>query len=145
VHAALKPGGHLYLYNEIDDSEFLDGGQSMIATMNPLHPAGERPAVAGAGAGGRGFEPVFVKGRHKRNLCPVKKIEQLRWAPMPDEERSRRVAAYYRARDRAVLRAPDGVRPRFAGVWPATVARAVATGVARYDEKGELRIVNVDQ
>ncbi len=37
VRTALKPGGHLYLYNEIDDSEFLKSGQSMIATMNPLH------------------------------------------------------------------------------------------------------------
>src|SRR6185369_10798582 len=37
VRDALKEGGYLYLYNEIDDSEFLKGGQSMIATMNPLH------------------------------------------------------------------------------------------------------------
>ena len=144
VRTALKPGGHLYLYNEIDDSEFLDGGQSMIATMNPLHlQASDRPSLVRA-LGGAGFEPVFVKGRHKRNLCLVKKIEQPRWTPMPDEERSRRVTAYCRARDRAVLRAPDRVRPRFAGVWPATVARAVATGVARFDDKGELRIVKVE-
>ena len=33
LRAALKPGGHLYLYNEIDDSEFLGGTQSMIATI----------------------------------------------------------------------------------------------------------------
>ena len=48
------PGGHLYLYNEIDDSEFLDGGQSMIATMNPLHmQAADRPSLVRGAGGGR--------------------------------------------------------------------------------------------
>jgi len=141
VRGALKPGGHLYVYNEIDDSEFLDGGQSMIATMNPLHlQATDRPSLVRALAAA-GFDPVFVKGRHKRNVCLVRKTEPADWTPMPDAERMRRIAAYHRARDRAVLRAAVHLRPRFAAVWPATVERAVATGVARLDDKGELRIV----
>jgi SAM-dependent methyltransferase len=141
VRDALRPGGHLYLYNEIDDSEFLDGGQSMIATMNPLHlQASDRRSLVRA-LGAAGFEPVFITGRHKRNLCLMRKTEPPCWTPIPENERAERIAAYRRARDRAVLRAPDRVRPRFASVWPATVERAVASGVARFDEHGELRIV----
>jgi SAM-dependent methyltransferase len=141
VRRALRPGGHLYLYNEIDDSEFLDGGQSMIATMNPLHlQASDRRSLVRA-LGAAGFDPVFITGRHKRNLCLVRKTEQPRWTPIGDDERTRRIATYSRARDRAVLRAPERIRPRFAAVWPATVERAVASGVARFDENGELRIV----
>jgi SAM-dependent methyltransferase len=141
IWRALRPGGHLYLYNEIDDSEFLDGGQSMIATMNPLHlQASDRRSLVRA-LSASGFEPVFVTGRHKRNLCLVRRTERPQWTPIPAEERDKRVTAYYRARDRAVLRVPQSVRPRFAAVWAATVERAVASGVARFDEEGELRLV----
>jgi SAM-dependent methyltransferase len=141
VHAALRTGGHLYLYNEIDDSEFLDGGQSMIATMNPLHlQASDRPSLVRA-LGAAGFEPVFVTGRHKRNVILVRKTDVPQWRPIGDADRARRIAAYHRARDRAVLRIPERIRSRFAEVWPATVGRAVASGVARFDDKGDLRIV----
>ena len=37
VRERLAPGGHLYLYNEPDDAEFLEQGQSMINTLNPFH------------------------------------------------------------------------------------------------------------
>ena len=141
MRRALRPGGHLYLYNEIDDSEFLDGGQSMIATMNPLHlQASDRRSLVRALAAA-GFDPVFVTGRHKRNLCLVRKTEHPQWTPVSSDERAGRIAAYCRARDRAVLRAPQRLRSRFGGVWAATVERAVASGVARFDEHGELRLV----
>ena len=141
IRNALRPGGHVYLYNEIDDSEFLDGGQSMIATMNPLHlQASDRRSLVRA-LSAAGFEIVFVSGRHKRNLCLARKTDQPKWAPLPDDERTKRIAAYRRARDRAVLRAPDRIRNRFESVWAATVERAVAHGVARFGEDGELRLV----
>jgi SAM-dependent methyltransferase len=141
VREALRMGGHLYLYNEIDDSEFLDGGQSMIATMNPLHlQASDRPSLVRA-LGAAGFEPVFVTGRHKRNVILVRKTDAPQWKPISDADRARRIAAYHRARDRAVLRIPERIRSRFADVWPSTVGRAVASGVARFDDKGDLRIV----
>jgi SAM-dependent methyltransferase len=141
VRSALRPGGHLYLYNEIDDSEFLDGGQSMIATMNPLHlQAADRASLVRA-LGAAGFEPVFVTGRHRRNLCLVRKTDHPAWTPISRSDLEKRIAAYNRARDRAVLRAATAVRPRFALAWQSTVERAVATGVARFDEKGELRLV----
>jgi hypothetical protein len=141
VRDALRPGGHLYLYNEIDDSEFLDGGQSMIATMNPLHlQASDRPSLVRA-LGAAGFEPVLVNGRHKRNFCLMRRADGARQAAMSPETLDQRIAAYRRARDRAVLRAPAALRERFGPVWESTIERAVAAGVARFDDKGDLRIV----
>jgi SAM-dependent methyltransferase len=140
VRNALRSGGHLYLYNEIDDSEFLDGGQSMIATMNPLHlQASDRFSLVRA-VGAAGFEPVFVKGRHRRNVCLMRKAAQPVWTPITDEALEKRIAAYRRARDRAVLRVPDAVRHRFTETWESTVQRAVATGVAAFDDEGALRL-----
>ena len=141
ARGALRPGGHLYLYNEIDDSEFLDGGQSMIATMNPLHmQATDTRSLARAVAAG-GFETVFVKGRRKRNVCLMRKADEPAWEPISAKRLEQRIAAYQRARDRAVLRAPERARPRFAEVWSATVERAVASGVAQFDDHGQLRVV----
>ena len=141
VRGALKPGGHLYLYNEIDDSEFLHGGQSMIATMNPLHlQACDRLSLVRA-LTASGFEPVFVKGRDKRNFCLMRKADDPPWTPISQVTLQKRIGLYRRARDRGVLRAPEAVRARFANVWPATVERAVASGVARFDEGGQLRLV----
>jgi SAM-dependent methyltransferase len=141
VRDALRPGGHLYLYNEIDDGEFLQGGQSMIATMNPLHLQAADTASLARAVGAAGFEPVFIKERHKRNLCLMKKTSEPRPNPIGRDALEQRIAAYRRARDRAVLRAPERVRHRFADVWDATVERAVASDVARFDERGDLRLV----
>jgi len=141
IRAALKPGGYLYLYNEIDDSEFLKSGQSMIATMNPLHlQACDRPSLVRA-ISSMGFEPVFVKGRDRRNFCLMRHVEVPDWMPVSQADLQRRISLYQRARDRAVLRAPEQFRPRFADVWSVTVERAVASGVARFDDGGQLRIV----
>lgn len=141
VRGALRPGGHLYLYNEIDDSEFLDGGQSMIATMNPLHlqACNGRSLVRAVGAAG--FTPVFLNGRQKRNFCLMRKTDEPTRTRISARRLENRIAAYQLARDRAVLRAPERVRSRFAQVWPATVERAVASGIARFDDKGTLRLV----
>ena len=141
VHGALREGGHLYLYNEIDDSEFLQGGQSMIATMNPLHlQAADRRSLVRALCAA-GFAPVFVKGRDKRNFCLMRKVARPEWEPVSSHVLEKRVRSYQRARDRAVLKAPERLRRRFADVWPATVERAVVSGVAQFDEAGRLRIV----
>ena len=141
IRKALRPGGHVYLYNEIDDSEFLDGMQSMIATMNPLHlQASDRGSLARALAAS-GFETVFVKGRHKRNMILARAVEPPAWRPMSPDERDTRIARYQQARDRAVLRVPEALRPRVARVWPGTVERAVASGLAVLDEAGGLRLL----
>ena len=141
VRSRLRPGGHVYLYNEIDDAEFLESGQSMIATMNPLHfQASDRPSLARA-LQANGFDLVFLKGRQKRNMCLARAVDRRDWAPIPAAQLTDRIAAYQRARDRAVLRLPERIRPRVAASWPAAIERAVATGVAQFDETGSLRVV----
>ena len=141
IRTALKPGGYLYLYNEIDDSEFLNRAQSMIATMNPLHlQACDRPSLVRA-LTASGFEPVFVKGRDKRKFCLMRRVEALDWTPVSPAHLEKRIDLYRRARGRAVLRVPEPVRSRFSDVWSVTVERAVASGVARFDDEGQLRIV----
>jgi hypothetical protein len=113
----------------------------MIATMNPLHlQAADRRSLTRAVSAG-GFEPVFVKGRDKRNVCLMRKVERPQWEPISPTALEKRIRLYQRARDRAVLKVPDRLRDRFADVWPATVERAVASGVARFEENGTLRLV----
>jgi SAM-dependent methyltransferase len=141
VRSKLRPGGHAYFYNEIDDSEFLDGGQSMIATMNPLHLQATDRASLMRAIEASGFEIVFVKGRQKRNVCLARATERRTWTPIAPDQLRARIAAYQRARDRAVLRMPEPVRARVASTWSTTVERAVASGLARFDQNGALRLV----
>ena len=142
VRGALRPGGHLYLYNEIDDSEFLTAGQSMIATMNPLHlQATDRASLVRA-VSAAGFTPLFVVGRHKRNICLMRKTDdRAAWKPIGSAALKRRVSVYERARDRAVLRSPERFADSHPEVWRTTLKRAVASSVARVDETGQIRLV----
>ena len=142
IRGALRPGGHLYLYNEIDDSEFLAAGQSMIATMNPLHlQATDRAALVRA-VGAAGFAPIFVAGRHKRNSCLMQKTEeQSTWRPIGTAALKRRISVYRRARDRAVLRSPERFKDSHPDVWRSTLEQAVASSVARVDQSGQIRLV----
>ena len=138
----LKPGGHIYLYHDPDDAEFLGGNQSMFATLNPLHMQAFDQASFVRALAANGFETVFIKGRNLHHLVlarlatspPVMK-------PMTGKQRDARVDAYRQAFDRAVLGVDESLRPRVAAVWPAAVERAVAAGVADYDERGRLRLV----
>jgi SAM-dependent methyltransferase len=138
----LKPGGHIYLYTEPDDAEFLAGNQSMFATLNPLHMQAFDQASLVRALAANGFETVFIKGRHLHHLVlarltgspPVR-------TPMTNRQREARVESYRNAFDRAVLSVDEQLRPRVAAEWTGAVERAVAAGVAEYDEKGRLRLV----
>jgi SAM-dependent methyltransferase len=139
----LKPGGHIYLYHDPDDAEFLAGNQSMFATLNPLHMQAFDQASLVRALAANGFETVFVKGRSLQHLAlarllptpPVMK-------PMSSRQRDARIETYRQAFDRAVLGVDEALRPRVAAEWPAAVERAVAAGVADYDERGRLRLVS---
>ena len=140
IRAALRPGGHVYFYNEIDDREFLDGRQSMIATLNPLHLQAADQAALVRALAAAGLETTFVRTRRQRHLCLARRADVPARRPLDAEGLRGRVDRYLRARDRAVLRAPVEVRARFAATWDATVARAVATGGAVFDASGALRV-----
>jgi SAM-dependent methyltransferase len=138
----LKPGGHIYLYHEPDDVEFLAGNQSMFATLNPLHmQAFDQPSMVRALAA-NGFETVFIKGRNLHHLVLARLSGAAAMSPMTSRALGQRLDAYRQAYDRAVLGVDEALRPRVAADWPQTVERAVAAGVAEYDERGRLRLVS---
>jgi SAM-dependent methyltransferase len=139
----LNPGGHIYLYHEPDDVEFLGGNQSMFATLNPLHMQAFDQASLVRALAVNGFETVFMKGRNLHHLVLARLASTAPvMAPMTKKQRDARVDAYRQAYDRAVLGVDESLRPRLAGEWPAAVERAVASGVAEYDERGRLRLVS---
>ncbi len=140
VHRRLAPGGHVYFYNEPDDAEYLSGNQSMLATLNPLHmQAFDQKSFARA-LGANGFEMVFHKRRNENHIC-LAKMTETSWTPMTDKERGKRIRAYRRARDRAILGLRGDVRARFADEWQQIVERSVAEGIAEFDAEGNLRLI----
>jgi SAM-dependent methyltransferase len=139
----LKPGGHIYLYHEPDDAEFLAGNQSMFATLNPLHMQAFDQAAVVRALAANGFETVFIKGRHLHHLVLARLAASApTMTPMTDRQARSRIEAYRQAFDRAVLGVDEHLRSRVAGEWSGAVERAVAAGVAEYDEKGRLRLVS---
>lgn len=139
----LKPGGHIYLYHEPDDVEFLAGNQSMFATLNPLHMQAFDQASLVRALAVNGFETVFIKGRNLHHLVLARMTSPApAMVAMTDRERRARIDAYSRAFDRAVLGVDEHLRTRVAGEWAGAVERAVAAGVADYDDKGRLRLVS---
>jgi len=139
----LKPGGHVYFYMEPDDAEFLAGNQSMFATLNPLHMQAFDQASFVRALACNGFETVFIKGRNLHHLCLARlAATPPAVKPLTGKQRDARIEAYRQAFDRAVLGVDESLRPRVAAEWPAAVERAVAAGVADYDERGRLRLVS---
>jgi SAM-dependent methyltransferase len=142
VRRCLAPGGHIYLHAEPDDAEFLDGNQSMFATLNPLHMQAfdQRSLIRALEA--NGFDTVFVKGRNLQHLLLARASTEPRaMKPMKPRERDERIERYHAAFHRAILGVDESVRTRVSAHWAAAVEGAVASGVAQYDERGQVRLV----
>ncbi len=138
----LNPGGCLYLYNEADEGEYLDGRSSMINTLNAFHvQTFDASSLARALQSG-GFEPVFI-GRHDKTLIGVARATASApaWEPMAVADLERRVGAYAAARDRAILRLPERLRGRFGAEWEDVLARALARGDVDIDRQGRMRLL----
>jgi SAM-dependent methyltransferase len=149
VHRCLAPGGHVYFYNEPDDAEYLAGNQSMFATLNPLHMQAFDQKSFGRALAANGMEVVFHRSRNENHICLAKLTGHARcdgahdgkWTPMTEKERSKRIRAYRRARDRAILAVRGDLRGRFADEWPQVVERAVAERIVDFDAHGNLRLI----
>lgn len=90
-----------------------------------------------------GFETVFIKGRNLHHLVLARMTSpDPAVVAMTARERRERVDACSRAFDRAVLGVDGHLRARVAGECAGAVERAVAAGVADYDDKGRLRLVS---
>ena len=142
VRQRLRRGGHLYLYNEPDELDFLENGKSMINSLNAFHlQAFDAPSITRALASS-GFEPVFVTHQGGNVIALARAgTSGSEWPRMGRDERTRRVERYGRARDAAILRLPDPLRSLFVDEWDEIVERACATGLADFDASGRLRMV----
>jgi SAM-dependent methyltransferase len=141
IRQHLKVGGHLYLYNELDENAFLGIGKSVINTLNALHLQVSDRASLSRLLNANGFEVVFVKLRNSSQLCLARYTDDRAWTPMSLEERNTRIRAYALARARAILRAPKALRGRFAAVWEDAVAQGVEAGIVGFDDKGRPRLI----
>ena len=141
IREHLKVGGHLYLYNELEENAFLANGKSVINTLNALHLQVSDRASLIRLLNANGFKVVFIKLRNSTQLCLAQYTDDRAWTPMPLEERDARVRAYALARAQAILRAPKALRGRFAAVWEEAVARGVEAGIVGFDDKGRPRLI----
>ncbi len=134
----IAPGGHLYLYNEDLDNEFLDHHESMFKVLNPFHfQAFDRDSLL-RGLRKFGFEPVFVS----QDRVLARRLDDVPdFVPLTDTERVTRLGRYRAARDLAILRVPPHLRSVFAAEWEEIVARAHAEHLAELTPGGKLRIL----
>lgn len=144
VSAALAPGGHLYLYNEMDEAEIMELDQSMFKLMNPFHMQIFSPTSLVRALAARGFEVVFLTHTDPVHMvCLARKAAPVR-EPMPTSERNRRLGLYATARDLAILLVPEERRQLFAAEWNQVLERATRAELVRIDGRGRVRL-NVER
>jgi SAM-dependent methyltransferase len=136
----IAPGGHVYLYNEPDEADFLDTGKSMFKTLNPFHLQTFDAASLSRALETAGFRTVFST-KYQGNLVVLARVDEL-GAPKPpgSKARARRLDRYAAARDRSILMLPPALRGHFREEWESVLARAFDTGLVTLDEKGALRL-----
>ncbi len=142
VRDRLAPGGHVYFYNEPLEDEFLRDEKSMFNTLNAFHlQTFDRESFVRALAAA-GLEVVHI-GREGHSLFGRARAAEgpVSWEPMTLADQRRRRSAYRKAYDLSILLLPEHARPRFADVWPKTVARMKDRGLVGEDTRGRLRVM----
>ena len=147
VRNRLTPGGHVYLYQEPMEGEFLDRGKSMFNTLNPFHLQTFNQASAVRALEANGFQVIFCTVRDDLFLALAQAVDSPGddWERMGDSERSRRRSAYRVANDAAILRVPEHLRAPFAKDWDAVVERALAGGIATRSKDGRIRVRRIEE
>jgi SAM-dependent methyltransferase len=145
VRARLSPGGHLYVYQEPMEGEFLERGKSMFNTLNPFHLQTFNEASAVRALEANGFKVIFCTVRDDLFLALAQATDGPLdgWQRMSDSERSRRRSAYRVANDAAILRVPEHLRAPFAKQWDEVVERALAAGLATRTRDGRIKVNRV--
>jgi SAM-dependent methyltransferase len=146
VRERLSPGGHLYVYQEPMEGEFLDRGKSMFNTLNPFHLQTFNEASAVRALEANGFKVIFCTSRDDLFLALAQAVGSASdsWQRMSDSERSRRRSAYRVANDAAILRVPEHLRAPFAKDWDEVVERALAAGIATRTKEGRIKVLKVE-
>jgi hypothetical protein len=139
IAAAIAPGGHLYLYNEMDEAEFLGETRSMFAAFNPFHLQIFSPMSLTRALAARGFEVIFLGHTDRIHMmCLARKTAPVR-PIVPKGELKKRQRQYAAARDLSILALPDDRRAVFASEWDQVVERAVLSGMATVDQRGRIQ------
>jgi SAM-dependent methyltransferase len=138
----LRPGGHLYIYSEFVEAEFLDEPHSMFNTMNPFHMQTFNTPSAVRALEANGFQMLFCTMIDGHLAALAQRMDDIpsEWTRMPDDERKRRTRLYRIAADLAVLQMPEALRGRVADEWDGALARALANGTAEIVKGGRIKV-----
>ncbi len=137
IHASLAPGGHLYVFNEPDEREYLADGKSMFNTLNPFHMQAFDGPSLGRALEANGFAVRFSTLYQGSRICLAQKVERRDdWERIPNGSRSRREKAYALALERALLGVPPHARGRLDEPWEAILERGRAAGLIDESRKG---------
>ena len=142
IRHKLRPGGHLYLYAEFVEAEFLEESHSMFNTMNPFHMQTFNTASAVRALAANGFSMIFctMLDGHFAGLARVEDEPAVGWEGMSERERKRRTRLYRTAADLAVLQMPEGVRARVADEWDSALQRSLANETAHIQTNGRIKV-----
>jgi 2-polyprenyl-3-methyl-5-hydroxy-6-metoxy-1,4-benzoquinol methylase len=141
LHSRLSEGGHLYLFNEPDEGEFLKQGKSLFNTLNAFHMQAFDAASLRRALEANGFAVTFMTLYEGSHICLARKCEPSdAWQRIPKGSRDRRRQGYRRAQDVAALMMPEFARPRLREPWDTLLARSVESGLAEVNRKGHVRI-----
>jgi SAM-dependent methyltransferase len=142
IRERLAPGGHLYLYNEPDESDFLETGKSIFNTLNAFHLQTFDAASLARALQSAGFEPTYISHYHDNCIALARVAgDGATWDGISKKQLARRVSSYVQARDISILSLPERLRGLFATEWDAVVQRAFAAKTIDFDGDGNLRIL----
>lgn len=141
LHDRLTDGGHLYLFNELDEAQFLKHGKSMFNSLNAFHmQTSDAPSLL-RGLEANGFAVKFMTVYGGSHICLAQKREPSdSWTRMAKRSRDRRLQAYRRAHDVAALTMPEFARGRLREPWDALLERSVKSGLAEVNRKGNVKV-----
>jgi SAM-dependent methyltransferase len=142
VRGALRPGGHLYLYNEPVEDEFLFHEKSMFNTLNAFHLQTFDRASFVRALSANGFEVLYLDSQEMNLSCLARRAEEpVPWSPIPERERASRRIAYRSAEELSILLLPEHARSRLADRWQGAIAHGLEKGFVAADHRGRLRLM----
>jgi len=87
-----------------------------------------------------GLEVAFIKSRDCSFMVLARAAGgSVAWSPIAVDALERRIEAYRLARDRAILKVPQDMRPRLGRHWTAAIEHSLAAGAVAFDDQGQLR------
>ena len=141
IRQHLKVGGHLYLYNELEEKAFLANGKSVINTLNALHLQVSDRASLIRLLNANGFEVVFIKLRNSSQLCLARYTDESHVDTDVAGGAGRTCAGLCSRPHSGHFAGTKGPPGRFAAVWEDAVARGVEAGIVGFDDKGRPRLI----